>query len=131
MLQASIQNVSLFHTYVASVLSGCCICCSCYTHMLQVYLQIFHPFKMYIVEVLHVATSQVQDAGACGGGPCGRSSPHVRGKRSGRVVRQQACGAVPTCMRINRHVARSCMRTCMACRHSSCMQHVGAGMQVQ
>jgi len=51
---------------------------------------------MYIVEVLHVATSQVQDAGACGGGPRGRSSPHVRGKRSGRTtvcVRASAYGA--------------------------------------
>ena len=51
---------------------------------------------MYIVEVLHVATTQVQDAGACGGGPRGRSSPHVRGKRSGRTtvcVRASAYGA--------------------------------------
>jgi len=88
--------LAFLHTYVASVLSSCCICCSCYTHMLQVYLQIFHPFQMYIVEVLHVATTQVQDAGACGGGPRGRSSPHVRGKRSGRTtvcVRASAYGA--------------------------------------
>jgi hypothetical protein len=46
------------------------------------------------------------------------SGPYVRGKRSGRVVRQQACGVVPTCMR-NRHVMRSCMRTCTACRRNS------------
>jgi hypothetical protein len=27
----------------------------------------------------------------------------VRGKRSGHVVRQLACGMIPTCMRINKH----------------------------
>jgi hypothetical protein len=28
----------LFQTHVASVLSGCCICCTAYTHMLQAYV---------------------------------------------------------------------------------------------
>ena len=32
------QMFLLFQTYVASVLSGCCICCSAHTHMLQAYV---------------------------------------------------------------------------------------------
>jgi hypothetical protein len=41
-----------FQTYVVRVLSRCCICCSGYTHMLQM----FHLFMTYVAEVLHFAT---------------------------------------------------------------------------
>jgi hypothetical protein len=41
------QMFHMFQTYVPSVLSGCCICCSGYTHMLKTYVLIVsHCFSM-------------------------------------------------------------------------------------
>jgi hypothetical protein len=42
----------MFQTYVASVLSECCICCSRYTHMLQAY-KYFIYFRRTLQQVLH------------------------------------------------------------------------------
>jgi hypothetical protein len=43
MLQVYVPNVLPLSTYVASVLCGCYICCSGYTHMLQTYVLIISP----------------------------------------------------------------------------------------
>jgi hypothetical protein len=42
----------MFQTYVASVLSECCICCSRYTHMLQAY-KYFIYFRRTLQQVFH------------------------------------------------------------------------------
>jgi hypothetical protein len=122
------QMFQLFQTYVASVLSRCCIYCTSYTRMLQVYvsnvsavsnvrskcfiwmlhmlqwlytyvanvcLYMFRMFQTYVAAnafMLQVLHDQAREVGADGGGPLGRSVPHVRaGSKAGAVA--------PTCMR--------------------------------
>jgi hypothetical protein len=117
MLQASIQNVSsvsdICYKYV---LSGCY---SCYTHMLQTYVcKYFICFSM-LQKCFHVAT-----LAGVGSGRMQMRSPRVRQAK-------WAYDTVPTCMCVNRHVARNCMRTSTACRCSSCMWNAGAAVQAQ
>jgi hypothetical protein len=76
----------IFKTYVASVLSGCCICCSAHTHVLQTYI-VYVPSvldvycsKCFILQVFH---EQAQQQGVGGGGPLGRSGPHLRDRKCG------------------------------------------------
>jgi hypothetical protein len=47
-----------FQTYVASGLSGCCICCTGYTRTLQVYVQMFSYFK-YMLQVFYLNIAYV------------------------------------------------------------------------
>jgi hypothetical protein len=49
------QIFHLFQMYVASILSGCCICCSGYTHMLQTYILIISPYFITLQQMLYVA----------------------------------------------------------------------------
>ena len=83
------NNVPSVSDYVASVLSGCCICC-CYTHMLQMY----HLFQTYVAGILHVTTL----AGAWSG-RTRRRFPRARQAKQAWVV--------PTCMRTSRHEAHN------------------------
>jgi len=92
--------------YVASVLSGCCICCTGYTRMLQVYVSnvsavsnvcckcfiwMLHMLQCHthmlhanVVNVSFVSgvccnvSWQSRQRGAGEGGPLGRSGPHIR-----------------------------------------------------
>jgi hypothetical protein len=70
------QIFQLFQTYVTSVLSGCCICCSSYTHMLQAYVSpisdVFYS-KCFILQVFSLAGKRkwalAQTVPACVGDP--------------------------------------------------------------
>jgi hypothetical protein len=139
-----IWMLHIFQIYVASVYSKCFIyfrrmlqvclfgCCSCYAHMLQTYVcKCFTCFRRRLQKYFYVATLI-----GVGSGRMQMRSPrayrsHMCGKLSRHVARQQACGTVPTCMHINRHVPCSCMRTYTACRRSSCMRHAGMAVQTQ
>jgi hypothetical protein len=85
------QMFQLFQTYIASVsvLSGCCICCSGHTHMLQAmfvnvsFVSDVCCSKCFMLQVLH---NQAREVGADRGGP-------LMGTGS------QAGAAAPTCMR--------------------------------
>jgi hypothetical protein len=107
----------LVQTYVASVLSRRCICCSCHTHMFQAYvLNVSSVFRHVLQQMLHVAS--VPWVGARSGrrwSPWTQRPPHAHGKRSkcgsphvhvqqqgmrsaaagrpARQARQQQCGA--------------------------------------
>jgi hypothetical protein len=51
------QMVQPFKTYIATVSSRCCICCSGYTRILQVcfqMLRLFHLDVAYVVVAIHV-----------------------------------------------------------------------------
>jgi hypothetical protein len=50
------QMFQLFQNYVANVLSGCCICCSGNTHLLQVYVLNVSPISDVSCGVLYVAS---------------------------------------------------------------------------
>jgi hypothetical protein len=46
------QMFHLFQTYISNILSGYCICCSGYTHMLQTYVLIVSPCFSMLQQVL-------------------------------------------------------------------------------
>ena len=80
----------MLQTYIASVLSGCCICCSAHTHMLQTYVVNGSSIsdvccsKCFMLQVFH---EQARQGGAGEGGPLGRSGPRVRaGSEAGAVA---------------------------------------------
>jgi hypothetical protein len=66
------RMLQVFYVNVAHVAVAIHICC-------KRMLQMFHLFQTHVAEVLHVATL-ADEAGACGGSPRRRSSPHVRDK---------------------------------------------------
>jgi hypothetical protein len=94
----------LFQTYVRSVFIW--MLWLLYTYVANVLCKCFTYFRCMLQKSFHVASL----AGACRCGPHGIAVPTCVAKRSVRVACQQACGAVPTCMRINRHVVCSYMR---------------------
>jgi hypothetical protein len=52
MLQACLSGCcNMFHTYVASVLFGCCVCLQWFSRVFQVFLQVF---RMHISSVLSI-----------------------------------------------------------------------------
>jgi hypothetical protein len=107
--KASIQNVSLFQTYVTSVLSGCCICCSCYTHMLQA----------YIANVSVVSDICCRSGSCCNISRCWKRA-HAEAIFGLHLhAHQQAQGA-------QRMHWRTSMRG-----HSSCLRHVGTDVRAQ
>jgi hypothetical protein len=97
--------------YVASVLSGCCICYSAHTHMLQTYVVNISFVsnvccsKYFMFEVFH---EQAWQGGAGEGGPFGCSDPRKRaGSEAGRDSRHGAQSSIHG--RGSRHEARSCI----------------------
>jgi hypothetical protein len=80
----------MFQMYVASVLSGCYICCSGHTHILQEYVLNISSIsytccsKCFMLQVFHEQTRKV---GAGRGGPASTMVP-MHGKRSGRDSRR-------------------------------------------
>jgi hypothetical protein len=55
----------MFQMYVASVLSGCCICCSSYIHMLQTYVSIVLPCYFTLQQVLLPMHSDLRASTRC------------------------------------------------------------------
>jgi hypothetical protein len=186
----------MFQTYVTSVLSGYCICCSGCTCMLQVYVPNFSPvsdlcYKCFIwmLHTLqcctcfrHILQASIQNVSSVSDVCCKciylkvvvtihicckrmfinvspvsdyvakvlsccnisgyRKRAHANAVPAGIAVptarqEKRSCGTStgmwhgPNCMCINRHVVCNCLCTCTACRRSSCMQHVGPGVQAQ
>ena len=121
------QMFHLFQTYVASVLSGCCICCSRYTLMLQVYISNVSPVsdvcrsKCFILWVFLLA-----GAAAGEGHRCRWSPPTCTG--TGAQHRSEAkCTATGTGL-------RACVRAsaCGGRRAGTQLQlHSGQARQVQ
>jgi hypothetical protein len=75
MLQASVSNVSsvfqtyvasvfiwmlhMFHIYVASVLSGCCVCFDMVSSVFQVFFTCVSSVSFYMLQVLHLDVLKV------------------------------------------------------------------------
>jgi hypothetical protein len=80
----------------------------------------FYLFQTYVVEVLSCCNiSRCRKRVYADTVPAVVAVPTCTTSEVDVWARQRACGAVPTCMRTNKHVARSCMRKC---RRSSCMR---------
>jgi hypothetical protein len=110
----------LFQTYVANVLFGCCLCCSCYTNMLQA----------YVANVSPVSHKCCRSASCCDISRR-RKRAHTEAVPMGAAVpsARQAKRAwmVPSCMRFSRHEGHNCMhrRTSMrewVCKRSNCVR---------
>jgi hypothetical protein len=88
------QMFQLFQMYVANILSGCCICCSGHTHMLQVYVCKCFIFlsdvccsKCFMLQVLHDQTREVG---------VDRSVAYVAGSEAGAVAPICMCKSMCT-----------------------------------
>jgi hypothetical protein len=81
--------------YVASVLSGYCICCSDHTHMLQEYVCKCFICLGYMLQQMLLCCkccmTRSGEVGVYGGSPLGRSGPHMH-------VGSEVCSACPICM---------------------------------
>jgi hypothetical protein len=86
--QCMFQMFPLFKMYVTSVLSGCRICCSAYTHVASIYCKCFIYFRRMLQQMLYVASVLSVDAAR---GCRQRMSP--RAQQSLRRARSQG-GAI-------------------------------------
>jgi hypothetical protein len=106
----------LFQTYVVNVLSRCCICCSCYTHMLQAYVVNVSPiFRL-----------------CCRSASCCNISTHRKQAHAEAVL---TGAAVPTCAASEMGVGGPHLHARQpawgAQLHVYVHQHAGVGVQAQ
>jgi hypothetical protein len=126
------QIFQLFQTYVASVLSGCCIYCSAHTHMLQAYVvnvsSISDVCYNKCFYVANVSSAVVAKGRRQRWPPRARWSPRADGKPSGRNSKRRAQAISIGVVAGVEHEA-ACMLSFSLCLSLSLFQLDAAGQQ--